>query len=275
MTSSGSGAAPKGDAHSRAPRSVGVGPASVAVVTGGNRGLGGAIAADLVRRGYRVATCSTSTRPPGLGEALHRRVDVTDAAAVEAFVTELHRQFGRVDVLVNNAGYSQAPSPLAQTPEEVARACFATNVLGPYFLLRRVLPLMLAQPEGGAIVNIASRAALVPVPGLAAYSASKTALVALTLALAKEAGNDRVFCVAVCPGGINTEMRAALYGAADAGLQLDPKVVATLVGDLATDRALEGRAVRSGSAVLVTRDDGVTVLDWPEDARGRRSLIPR
>ncbi len=250
-------------------------PVPVALVTGAGRGLGRAVTRALVGRKYCVVTCSTSSTAPGLGEALHRRVDVSDPAAVDAFMDETVARFGRLDVLVNNAGYANAPMPISGTSEEVARRCFGTNVLGPYSLMRRALPVMIAQPEGGVVINIASRAALAPVPGLAAYSASKTALVSLTLAAAKEVDETRVLCVSVCPGGMDTEMRAALYGAEDSSRQLNPDTVAALVVDLAATRALSGIPVRSGSAVLVSKDSGVTVLEWPENERGHRSLILR
>ncbi len=178
-----SGAWPEGGRHA---------PVPVALVTGAGRGLGRAVTRALVGRKYCVVTCSTSSAAPGLGEALHRRVDVSDPAAVDAFMDEMVARFGRLDVLVNNAGYANAPTPISGTSEEVARRCFGTNVLGPFSLMRRALPVMLAQPEGGVVVNIASRAALAPVPGLAAYSASKTALVSLTLAAAKEVDETRV-----------------------------------------------------------------------------------
>ena len=131
---------------------------------------------------------------------------------------------------------------------------------------------MTALPGGGVIVNVASRAGVVPVPGLAAYSASKSALVSLTLALAKELGSNKVFCVSVCPGGMETEMRAVAYGPESARGQLDPLRVASVVVELASERSIEGRPVRSGAAVLVTKESGVTVLEWPRDERGHERL---
>jgi NAD(P)-dependent dehydrogenase (short-subunit alcohol dehydrogenase family) len=250
-------------------------PSRVAVVTGAGRGLGRAVARELSARGYQVVTCSTSERGPGVGEALHHRADVTDPVAVDALVEAALGRWGHIDVVVNNAGYANAPSPLQDTSNEIAGRCFATNVLGPYFLLRRVLPGLIARPGGGVVINIASRAGIVPVPGLAAYSASKSALVSLTLALAKEVADERVLCVAICPGGMDTEMRAAVYGPEDARRQLDPLRVAEVVVELATARSLNGRPVPSGSAVLVTKESGATLMEWPRDDRGHQRISLR
>jgi NAD(P)-dependent dehydrogenase (short-subunit alcohol dehydrogenase family) len=244
----------------------------VAMVTGAGRGLGKVVARELARREYQVVTCSTTDSPPGVGEALHQLADVSDPVAVDRLVDAATDRWGRIDVLVNNAGYANTPAPTPETPNEAAARCFATNVLGPFYLLRRVLPGMNARPGGGVVVNIASRAGIIPVPGLAAYSASKSGLVSLTLAVAKEFSDGKVMCVAVCPGGMDTEMRAVLYGSEDSRRQQDPRRVAEVVVELAATRTVGGQRVRSGSAVLVAKGTETTVVDWPEDERGHRQL---
>ncbi len=244
----------------------------VAIVTGAGRGLGRAVARELAVRGCQVVTCSTGEAGPGVGEVLHLRADVTDPHAVDRLVEATLGRWGRIDVLVNNAGYTAAPAAISETTDEVARRCVETNLLGPLFLLRRVLPGMNASSSGGVVINVASRAGITPVPGLAAYSASKSALVSLTLAAAKERPDGKVLFVSICPGGMDTDMRVAVYGEDDARRQLDPLRVADLVAELATARTVNGRVVRSGAAVLVTKDAEVQVIEWPPDERGHATL---
>lgn len=244
----------------------------VAIVTGASRGLGRRVGHDLAGRGYTVAACARSPKPPEFGEALYRAVDVSEASAVSRFVAETLSQFGRVDVLVNNAGYANPPSPIPETDDAAVARCFGTNVLGPIAFMKCVLPVMTRQAEGGVVVNIASRAGVTPVPGLAAYSASKSALVSFTLAAAKELAEGRVLCVTFCPAGMHTEMRASVYGRSDAEGQMDPQTVADLVVEVAMHRTVNGTPPPSGAAVLVSREGGATILPWPTDARGHQAL---
>jgi NAD(P)-dependent dehydrogenase (short-subunit alcohol dehydrogenase family) len=244
----------------------------VAIVTGASRHLGQAIARGLVQRQFQVATCASGSTAPNVGESLHQRVDVGDPAAVARFVGAVRSRFGRVDALVNNAGFVPPLAALSEAPVEDAQRTFATNALGPIYLLRETLSSLLAAPRGGVVVNVASRAALTPVPRLATYSASKSALVALTLDLAKENPGDRLLCVAVCPGGMATAMRSQLFGPEEAAQQLDPEQVARLIVEIVAERTVEGKAFKSGSAVLVTKETGVKVVEWPPDPRGHASL---
>ena len=93
-------------------------------------------------------------RGRGVGEVLHREADVTDPAAVDQIVQATLSRWGRIDVLVNNAGYAPTPAQISETTNEAARRCFATNVLGPYYFLRRVLPGMVALPGGGVVIDV-------------------------------------------------------------------------------------------------------------------------
>lgn len=245
---------------------------SVAVVTGASRGLGSKTVQDLVAAGFTVAACARAPRAPATGESLYRSVDVGDSPSVDHFLKEVGARFGRIDVLVNNAGYANVPTPILETEDATAEQSFRVNALGPIAFVRRVLPTMLGQPEGGVIINIASRAGVTPVPRLAAYSASKSALVSFTLAAAKELTDEKILLVALCPAGMNTEMRASLYGAEDANLQMDPARVSKLVVELASQRTVGGVRVSSGSAIIVAKEGPATVLEWPTDARGHKSL---
>ncbi len=244
-----------------------------ALVTGGGGGLGLGIARRLAAEGLEVATSSLRSPAPGVGERWHVNSDLAEPAGADRLVEEVRRRWGGLEILVNNAGVAPGSiTPTAQETDEGMRRVVATNVLGPLYLLRGLLPLLRRAPGGGAVVNIASRAGLAPIPGLAAYSASKSALVSLTLAIAKEESDGKVFLVALCPGGIANELRASLFGAADAAKQLSVDRVAGLAAELAVRRSAEGRPVRSGAAVLLTQAGGTQALEWRTDDRGVETL---
>lgn len=244
----------------------------VAVVTGARRGLGLSVLRRLVASGYDVAACALGEPAPDAGESMYRRLDVTEIDQVDRFVDEVLSRWTHVDLLVNNAGFANGPTDLAETDIATARRCFATNVLGPYAFMHRILPVMFRQATGGVIVNVASRAGLVPVPQLAAYSASKSALIALTLAAGKELEGGRVLCVSICPAGMKTEMREKVYGTADAAGQMDPERATEVILEIAARRSVGGVPVESGAAVEVSNDRGAQLVQWRVDARGFRGI---
>ena len=185
----------------------------VALVTGGSRGLGRAIALALGREGLAVAVTARNltdaektaaeVRAAG-GKAQAVALDVGDAASIEAGVAEAVAALGPIDVLVNNAGLAES-APFAKTTPEMWARHFAVNVDGPYRLTRAVLDGMLAR-RWGRVINIASMAGLVGSPYITAYTASKHALVGFTRALATEVSGKGVTVNAVCPGFAATDM---------------------------------------------------------------------
>ncbi len=185
-----------------------------AVVTGAAQGVGFATARRLGLSGYEVLI--TDLQP--LDEALERlgsegsRVrgvvgDVSQEAFALQLATQVERDFGAADVLVNNAGISLIMAAESTTLEQWQRV-MSVNLLGPFLLCRHLGPQMLARGSG-AIVNVASIAGLAGVSHRAAYNASKHGLIGLTRTLAAEWGGRGVRVNAVCPGWIKTEMDAA------------------------------------------------------------------
>jgi NAD(P)-dependent dehydrogenase (short-subunit alcohol dehydrogenase family) len=186
----------------------------VAVVTGAAQGIGRRTAEVLAGAGFTVAlmdlqTCEATldaVRKLGV-DALEFTGDICDEAFVARSVETVRQRWGRVDVLVNNAGISFiAP---AETVDAAAfRRVLEVNLIAPFVLSKGFGTMMLAQGEG-SIVNVASIAGLVGVSDRAAYNASKHGLIGLTRTLAAEWGGRGVRCNAVCPGWVKTEMDLA------------------------------------------------------------------
>ncbi len=187
-----------------------------AVVTGGGKGIGAAIAAELARLGADVsllgrdrdALAAHAERPRAehgvRAAAIH--CDVSSEPSVSGALGEAQRVHGVPYVLVNNAGQAEA-APLANTSRELWERTLAVNLTGAFLCCRIVLPALL-EARSGRIVNIASTAGLKAYPGVAAYVASKHGLIGLTRALALETARHGITVNAVCPGYTDTEMAA-------------------------------------------------------------------
>jgi NAD(P)-dependent dehydrogenase (short-subunit alcohol dehydrogenase family) len=186
----------------------------VAVITGGAQGIGRRTAELFAERGFRLAI--VDLREPvetveaikaNGGEAMWYEADITDEAAVSQFAQQVLERYGRVDVLVNNAGVSLIV-PAEQTSAADYRRVIEVNLVAP-FLLAKVFGEKMLEVGSGAIVNVASIAGLVGVADRAAYNASKHGLIGLTRTLAAEWGGRGVRVNAVCPGWVKTEMDVA------------------------------------------------------------------
>ena len=147
----------------------------VALVTGASSGIGAATAQRLARAGYRVYGTSRRAREQGGGAIEMLTLDVTDEAAVADGVAHVLQHAGRIDVLVNNAGFGVAPAGAEESSIAQARAIFDTNFFGVVRMSRAVLPHMRAR-GAGRIINIGSVLGLLPMPYGALYSATKHAL---------------------------------------------------------------------------------------------------
>jgi 3-oxoacyl-[acyl-carrier protein] reductase len=189
-----------------------------ALVTGGSRGIGAAIAVELARAGAAVAFTYRS-HPAGAeetakrigesgGRALALACDVADTAAVDALVARVQQELGGLDVLVNNAGIARDQLILRMKPEDFD-AVIATNLRGTWNLCRAVAKPML-RARGGRIINVSSVVARMGNPGQTNYAASKGGIEALTRSLARELGSRGITVNAVAPGFIDTEMTAEL-----------------------------------------------------------------
>ena len=246
----------------------------VAVVTGASKGLGRAISLGLARRGWDLVLVARSpdelddvvAAVRDLGrEALTVPADVARAEDLRRAATVVEAAFTRVDLLVNNAGIEQN-SPISALPEDALDALLAVNVKGVVLTIQAFLPL-LRKTKGASVVNLASAAGLVGMPGAAVYGATKAAVIHLTKALAVEWRPLGIRSNSVCPGFIDTEMaRKGLDFFRQAGFPVDlmvgyrqgrlgrPEEVADAVAWLASPEAafVNGHALAVDGAASVS-----------------------
>ena len=185
----------------------------VVLVTGAASGIGRATALAASAAGASLIVSDTQAqagedtaqmlRAAG-GEAHFVAADVSDADAVQMMVASALATFGRLDVLVNNAGIAGGGQPLHELEPDAWDKVLAVNLRGPFLCAKYALPHLIA--AGGAIVNVASTYGLIGAPLSAAYCASKGGLINLTRQLAVDYGAQRVRVNAVCPGYIDTDM---------------------------------------------------------------------
>jgi 3-oxoacyl-[acyl-carrier protein] reductase len=190
----------------------------VAIITGASRGIGRAIALELARQGARVlinyqrnaqaAESVVALIEAAGGLALAYGADITDEAAVAEMFAACVERWGRLDMLVNNAGIT-ADAPMMRMKDEQWHAVIETNLTGVFFCCRAALGPMRAR-RYGRIVNIGSLAGLAGNVGQVNYAAAKAGLVGLTRALAREVALDGITANIVAPGYIETEMLATV-----------------------------------------------------------------
>jgi NAD(P)-dependent dehydrogenase (short-subunit alcohol dehydrogenase family) len=242
----------------------------VALITGGGTGIGAACARAFAQEGAAVVV--TGRRKDVLeaivkdigkakGRALAVAGSVTDGAHAQSAVAQAVRTFGRLDVLVNNAGALAFGKLLHETDEATWNDMLATNLTGAYRMIKAAVPEMI-KAGGGSIVNVSSVASLVGLPMLAAYSASKGGMDALTRCVAMDYAQKKIRCNSVCPGLVDTPMASGLINDKDALAQImaayplgrpgTSEEVAKLVLYLASDES----AWMTGSVIPI--DGGMT-----------------
>jgi NAD(P)-dependent dehydrogenase (short-subunit alcohol dehydrogenase family) len=176
-----------------------------AIITGAAQGIGRRTAELFAAAGYSLSLLDLKPSPPLPGaDILPLTGDLTDEAFVASSIAAIHQRFGRIDVLVNNAGISNI-APAETIDAATFRRVLEVNLVSPFLLSRDVGAIMLLARQG-SIINIASIAGLLGVADRAAYNASKHGLIGLTRTLAAEWGGRGVRVNAVCPGWVKTDM---------------------------------------------------------------------
>jgi 3-oxoacyl-[acyl-carrier protein] reductase len=197
----------------------------VALITGGSRGIGAAVARRLAAAGGQVAigyqargdaaaSLTTEITAAG-GQCLAVQGNIADGDAAQRIAADTVARFGRIDILVNCAGIGPYRA-LGAMDAAFIRAILDTNILGTVLVTQAILPHLTA--PGGRIINFASALAFRPIPTSSVYSASKAAVVTLTHAWSKELGPRGVTVNAIAPGVIETEMTKAILAERGAGI---------------------------------------------------------
>jgi NAD(P)-dependent dehydrogenase (short-subunit alcohol dehydrogenase family) len=198
----------------------------IVLVTGGTRGIGAGIASAFLAEGDTVVVCGRNEpeeAPSADGRtAEFVQADVRDADSAVALIETVLDRYGRLDLLVNNAGGTR-PGPAAEMSADSATAVVTLNLLAPFFLAQRANAAMQEQDGGGTIINIGSSAERRPAPGTAVYAAAKSGLHGLTRALALEWA-QKVRVVQVTPGPVETDGSARHYGGEEAFAAASAKI---------------------------------------------------
>lgn len=229
----------------------------VAIITGATRGVGRACVLAFAREGCRTALFARDTallaqlakdlKDMG-AEALSIRGDVREPQDVSHAVYEVQKHWGRIDVLVNNAGVGYGRTPLTNFPDDQWHETIDVNLTGIYYWMKAVLPIMEKQ-RSGVIINISSGAGKHGIAGLAAYCASKFGVIGLTESVADEVEEFGIKVLALCLGGVDTEMHHRIFPEHEPEGLLRPEEVAAKIVSLASPKD----RTRTGSSVTLYR----------------------
>ena len=229
-----------------------------ALIVGGGRGIGEAIALAFAREGANVAVAArTRAEVEDLADRIRQSghkslalvVDIANESAVNVMVDMVITQFGHLDILVNSAGVS-IHAPIEKTRTEDWLYTMAVNLTGPFLCCRAVLPHMIER-GGGRIMTIGSAASKKGIPNLGAYSASKFGVLGFSEALAREVKSKGIRVNVICPGPVATRMRARNFPDEDPATIAQPDDLA----DLAVFLASEEGQIFSGAALDVVQPD--------------------
>ncbi|HHT9134049.1 MAG TPA: SDR family oxidoreductase [Candidatus Avalokitesvara rifleensis] len=227
----------------------------VAIITGATRGVGRACARIFSATGYNVTLFGRNSDllnkiveeiKERSGRVLGVKGDVRNPSDVRDAVEKTLRNFGHIDVLVNNAGVGYGLIPLTEFSDKQWHETIDTNLTGVYYFTKAVIPAMKPR-RSGIIINISSGAGRHGVGGLSAYCASKFGVIGLTESVAEEVKQYGIKVVALCPGGINTEMHRAIFPEHEPEGLLTPEEVAQKILSLSDP----DDGTRSGTSVHI------------------------
>ena len=177
----------------------------VMIITGTRKGIGKYLAEYFAEKGFFVIGCSRSDIDFKLNNYQHYCLDISDESLVNKMFTMIRKKYGRLDVLINNAGVNYALSPLLLIPFESAMKTININFMGTFLFTREAVKIM-KQNSYGRIINFGSMALKHEVKGEAIYTASKAAIVSLTRVAAKEVYSYGITCNVISPSAVDTDL---------------------------------------------------------------------
>jgi len=223
-----------------------------AILTGAGSGIGLETARLLHEAGYKLMLVGRDQAKldavaAACGGAMTRAADIADSGAVEAMVEDAAARLGRIDVLINNAGWT-IMKPIGRYSAQEIESIFRVNAIGPCVAIARALPYMVAG-GGGCIVNVASMAVVNPFPGLFAYAAAKASTTLMVKSVVNEEGKKGVRAFAVAPGAVETPLLRSMFAENTLPRRraLAPEIVARVILD-----CVEGnRDSENGGTILI------------------------
>ena len=224
----------------------------IGVLTGASSGIGYSLLNYFIKEGARVYGSSRNERElttESKQECNFELLDLADELNVEKYVKTILQKENRIDILINNAGVAHNLALVEEINSEMLNSVVRDNLLPTFNMMKYTIPIM-KKNNSGTIINISSRAGRRAVPKLSAYTAAKFAVRGLTESVAKELQDTGIKCISISPAGVNTGMRAMVFGQEDAENQQDTSRINEVIS-----RILSGSLkVSNGSDIVIIKD---------------------
>ena len=223
----------------------------IVVLTGASSGIGYSLLNYFIKEGARVYGSSRNERElttENKQECNFELLDLADELNVEKYVKTILQKENRIDILINNAGVAHNLALVEEINSEMLNSVVRDNLLPTFNMMKYTIPIM-KKNNSGTIINISSRAGRRAVPKLSAYTAAKFAVRGLTESVAKELQDTGIKCISISPAGVNTGMRAMVFGQEDAENQQDTSRINEVIS-----RILSGSLdVSNGSDIVIIK----------------------